>query len=52
MPLYKLLRKSNQFSWTAKAQEALDQIKVFLTLPPILVAPNPGETLLYVATTT
>jgi hypothetical protein len=52
MPLYKLLRKSNQFSWTAEAQEALDQIKVFLTLPSVLVAPNPSKTLLYVATTT
>jgi hypothetical protein len=31
MPLYKLLRKSSQFSWTLEAKEALDQIKVFMT---------------------
>lgn len=45
MPLYKLLRKGDPFSWTPEAQEALDRIKVFLTTPPVLVAPNPGETL-------
>jgi hypothetical protein len=53
MPLYKLLSKSDHFSWTTKAQEALDRIKVFLTSPPVLVALDPGETLLlYVAATT
>jgi hypothetical protein len=35
------------------AQEALDWIKVFPTSPPVLVAPDPSETLLlYVAATT
>jgi hypothetical protein len=52
-PLYKLLRKSNHFTWTTEAHEALDRIKVFLTSSPVLVAPKPGETLLlYVAATT
>lgn len=53
MPLYKLIRKSNSFSWTTEVQEALDWIKVFLTSQLVLVVPDPGETLLlYVATTT
>jgi hypothetical protein len=53
MPLYKLIRKSNNFSWTTEAQEALDWIKAFLTSQLVLVVPDPGETLLlYVATTT
>lgn len=53
MPLYKLLKKSDQFSWTTEAQEALDRIKAFLTSPLVLVTPNPGEALLlYVAATT
>jgi hypothetical protein len=51
MPLYKLIRKSNNFSWTTEAQEALDWIKAFLTSQLVLVVPDPGETLLlYVAT--
>lgn len=50
MLLYKILRKSGHFSWTVKAQEALDRIKAFLTSPPVLVTPIPGDTLLlYVA---
>jgi hypothetical protein len=32
--------------------EALDLIKVFLTSPPVLIAPDLGDTLLYVAATT
>jgi hypothetical protein len=52
MPLYKLLRKSDHFSWITEAQEALDRIKAFLTTAPILVAPNLGKALLYVAATT
>lgn len=53
MPLYKLLRKSDHFSWTVEAQETLNRMKVFLTSPPVLVALDPGETLLlYVAATT
>lgn len=37
MPLYKLLNKGDQFSWTQKAQEAFNQIKAFQTSPLILV---------------
>jgi len=52
LPLYRLLRKSEHFSWTPEAQKALDKLKALLTNPPILVPPAEGEPLLlYVATT-
>ena len=53
MPLYQLLRKSEHFSWTPEAQEALDKLKASLTSAPILTPPVDGELLyLYVAATT
>jgi ethanolamine utilization protein EutA (predicted chaperonin) len=32
MPVYKLLKKSEQFQWTEEAQQALDWLKHFLTI--------------------
>jgi ribonuclease HI len=54
LPLYRLLKKHERFSWTAaEAQEALDKLKVSLTHAPILTPPQDGEPLyLYVAATT
>jgi hypothetical protein len=53
LPLYRLLRKHERFSWTAEAQEALDKLKASLTHAPILTAPQGGESLyLYMAATT
>ena len=53
LPLYRLLRKSERFSWTAEAEEALARLKALLTNPPVLVPPTEGEhLLLYVAATT
>jgi hypothetical protein len=53
LPLYRLLKKHKRFSWTAKAQEALEKLKASLTHTPILTPPQDGEPLqLYVATTT
>ena len=53
LPLYRLLRKSERFSWTPEAEEALTKLKALLSNPPILVPPTRGEALLlYVATTT
>ena len=43
LPLYRLLRKSEHFSWTPEAQEALDKLKALLTNPPILVPPPRGN---------
>jgi hypothetical protein len=53
LPLYRLLKKHEHFSWTAEAQDALDKLKASLTRAPILTPPQDGEPLqLYVAATT
>ena len=53
LPLYRLLRKSERFSWTPEAEESLTKLKALLTNPTILVLPTKGEALLlYVAATT
>jgi hypothetical protein len=53
LPLYKLMKKSDQFTWTPEAQEALDSLKNMLKSPPILTAPTPEEPmLLYISATT
>ncbi|KAM0857690.1 hypothetical protein ACQ4PT_048314 [Festuca glaucescens] len=50
MPLYRLLKKSDSFTWMNEAQEALDALKSTLQNAPILAAPLPKEPiLLYVA---
>ena len=46
LPLYRLLRKSECFSWTPEAEEALTKLKALLTNPPVLVPPTKGEALL------
>jgi hypothetical protein len=53
LPLYRLLKKSEHFSWTLKAEEALTKLKATLSNSPILVPPAIGEPLLlYVTATT
>jgi len=53
LPLYRLLKKAEHFSWTPEAKEALDSQKRTLTSAPVLVPPQPAEPLLlYVAATT
>jgi ribonuclease HI len=53
LPLYRLLRKAECFTWTPEAEEALGNLKALLTNTPILVPPAAGEALLiYVAATT
>jgi hypothetical protein len=53
LPLDKLMKKSDHFTWTPEAQEALDSLKNLLKSPPILTAPNPEEPmLLYISATT
>jgi hypothetical protein len=53
LPLYRLLKKLEHFSWTLEAEEALTRLKATLSEPPILIPPAVGESLLlYVAATT
>jgi ribonuclease HI len=53
LPLYRLLRKVERFTWTPKAEEALGNLKALLTNAPILVPPAAGEALLiYIAAIT
>jgi hypothetical protein len=53
LPLYRLLRKAESFTWTLEAEEALGNLKKLLTNAPILVPLAAGEALLiYVAATT
>jgi hypothetical protein len=47
LPLYCLLRKTERFTWTPEAEEALENLKALLTSAPILV-----PLLIYVAATT
>jgi hypothetical protein len=53
LPLFRFLKKSEHFSWTLEAKEALAKLKATLSNSPILVPPTLGEPLLlYVAVTT
>jgi hypothetical protein len=53
LPLYRLLKKHELFSWTVEAQEALDKLKATPTHASILTLPQNSEPLyLYVAATT
>jgi hypothetical protein len=45
LPFFKLLRKSDPFSWTKEAEQAFQELKQHLVSLPILVAPEPGEPL-------
>jgi hypothetical protein len=47
------MKKSDHFTWTPEAQEALDSLKNMLKNPPILTSPTPEEPMLqYISTTT
>jgi hypothetical protein len=40
LPFFKLLKKSDKFEWTDEADQALEELKTFLTTPPINGAPG------------
>jgi hypothetical protein len=46
LPLYKLMKKFDHFTWTSEAQEALDSLKNILKRPPILTALTTKEPML------
>jgi hypothetical protein len=53
MPFCKLLKKSYKFEWTDEVDQALEELKTFLTTPPIMVPTAPKETmLLYISAST
>jgi hypothetical protein len=45
-PFFKLLWKSEPFIWIEEVDEAFQELKRYLTSPPIMVALEPGEPLL------
>jgi hypothetical protein len=50
LPFFKLLWRSRPFIWTEEEDEAFQELKQYLTLLPVMVAPEPGEhLLLYIA---
>jgi len=52
LPFFRLLKASEKFSWTEEADATFTQLKVFLTSPPVLTAPQPNkDLLLYIAAT-
>ena len=52
LPFFKLLKASERFSWSEEADIAFEQLKLFLTKPPIMTVPWPDETLLIYITAT
>jgi hypothetical protein len=53
LPLFKILKKADNFVWDNEAQKAFEALKESLTTPPVMTAPIPKETLLlYISATT
>jgi hypothetical protein len=53
LPFFKLLKNQEKFVWTPEVDQALAQLKDFLSKPPVLTPPRKGEQLLlYLAATT
>jgi hypothetical protein len=53
LPFFKLPKHQEKFVWTPEEDQALAQLKDFLSKPPVLTAPNKAEQLLlYLAATT
>jgi ribonuclease HI len=53
LPFFKLLKHREKFVWTPVADQALTQLKDFLSKPPVLTAPRKKkQLLLYLAATT
>jgi hypothetical protein len=52
LPFFKLLKHQEKFVWTPEAEQALAQLKDFLSKPPVLTAPRKGKQLLLYLTVT
>ena len=52
LPFFKMMKKKGPFEWTPEANQAFQDLKRYLTNPPLMVVPRPLEPLvLYLATT-
>src|SRR3989337_255450 len=52
LPFFKLMKKKGPFEWTLEAEAAFEDLKRYLTSPPVMVVPRPLEPLvLYLAAT-
>ena len=52
LPFFNLMKKKGPFEWTREADQAFQDLKKYLTSPPVMVAPRPLESLvLYLAAT-
>jgi hypothetical protein len=45
LPFFKLLKNQDKFWWSQEALEAFEDLKMYLTMPPTLVALEPHENL-------
>ena len=53
LPFFKLLKKQDNFEWDQEAKKVFEELKAYLTSPPVLIAPNEGNVLLlYISATT
>jgi hypothetical protein len=52
LPFFKLLKHQEKFVWTPEADQALEQLKDFMSKPPVLTAPRKKEKLLLYLTAT
>ena len=43
LPFFKLMKKKGPFEWTKEANKAFQNLKRYLTSPPVMVAPLPQE---------
>ena len=52
LPFFMPMKRKEPFEWTPKADAAFQDLKRYLTSPPVMVAPRPLEALvLYLAAT-
>src|SRR3954469_9264444 len=52
LPFFQLMKRKGPFEWTKEANKAFQDLKRYLTSPPVMVAPRPQEPLvLYLAAT-
>ncbi|KAK3026883.1 hypothetical protein RJ639_042010 [Escallonia herrerae] len=52
LPFFKAIRKAKNFAWTEECQTSFEELKTYLSSPPLLSKPFPGEDLfLYLSVT-